>query len=142
MKEKLTAFLSGFLFSLGLGFSGMTNPFKIFGFLDVLGHWDPALLWVMVGAVSVYGIGFAVLTRVLKIQKPVFGSRFQLPENSKITPRLMVGAAIFGIGWGLGGFCPGPGLVAFFSGAFAPVVFVLAMLAGMFGFSLWEKKFG
>jgi len=142
VKEKMAAGLSGVLFSLGLGFSGMTNPHKIFGFLNIFGAWDPTLLWVMVGAVLTYGLGFAIMTRVLKKQKPIWGGTFQLPENKKITARLLLGSVLFGMGWGLGGFCPGPALVAFFSGASAPALFVLAMIAGMIGFSSWEKYFG
>lgn len=142
MKEKLAAAASGFLFALGLGFSGMTNPQKIFGFLNIFGAWDPALLWVMVGAVTTYGLGFGILTRVLKRQKPLWGSKFQLPEQKQITLRLVLGSALFGIGWGLGGFCPGPALVALFSGAMAPIIFVVAMIAGMAGFTFWEKSRG
>lgn len=128
MKSSLTSFAAGVLFAVGLGISGMTQPGKVTGFLDVLGVWDASLLWVMAGAVAVHFVLFRVIRRRAR---PLFSARFHLPTRHDIEPRLVVGAAIFGVGWGLGGFCPGPGLVAAGSGESSAVFFVLSMAAGM-----------
>lgn len=128
MKKIYAAFASGLLFSMGLLISGMAQPRNIIGFLDVFGEWRPALLWVMVGAVSVYAIGHRL---VLKRSSPLFAAGFQLPSNKKINSKLLVGAAAFGVGWGLGGICPGPALVTLGSAAPEAFIFFVAMLAGM-----------
>ena len=119
--------LAGGLFGSGLAVSGMTDPARVIGFLDLFGAWDPALLFVMAGAVGVYGVGMLVLRR--------FGSQgLTLPaaSSSSIDRRLVIGAAIFGMGWGLGGFCPGPALANLGALRTEALVFVPAMAIGMF----------
>ena len=135
MKNNLFAFISGFIFALGLGISQMTNPFKIIGFLDFFGNWDPSLLWVMAGAVLVYSIAFW-----LKKSKPICASEFQIPKNTKITQSLLFGSTLFGFGWGMAGFCPGPSITALASGSLAPIIFVSSMIVGMVIFTLMVKK--
>ena len=124
---KLFLFLvAGGLFGSGLAVSGMTDPARVIGFLDVFGAWDPALLFVMAGAVGVYGLGMLVLRR--------FGSQsLKLPSaaSSPIDRRLVIGAAIFGVGWGLGGFCPGPALANLGALRAEALLFVPAMAIGM-----------
>jgi uncharacterized membrane protein YedE/YeeE len=122
------AFASGLLFAIGLCLAGMTWPQRILSFLDVFGSWDPSLALVMIGAVSIAAIGFRVAAR-----RPasVFGGAFRVTDRrAPIDRRLVAGAAIFGVGWGLSGFCPGPAVVALTSGQAGAVIFVLAMIAG------------
>lgn len=128
MKPNVTAFLSGALFAAGLTLGGMTQPEKVTGFLDVTGAWDPSLAFVMMGAV---GLNVVLFRFVLRRTGPVFGGIFQLPSRKDVDGRLVAGAAIFGAGWGLGGYCPGPGLVSLAAGRLPALVFVLAMAAGM-----------
>jgi uncharacterized membrane protein YedE/YeeE len=124
----LIAAATGFVFGLGLVISGMSNPAKVLNFLDLFGTWDPSLAFVMAGAVVVTFIGYRlVLTR----QAPLLGGRFDLPTRRDIDPRLLAGAALFGVGWGLGGFCPGPALTAVPLGATGTLYFFPAMLLGM-----------
>ncbi len=118
----------GVLFALGLGLSGMTLPRKVIGFLDVFGAWDPALALVMAGAVGVYATGMRL---GLAEGRPRFASAFRLPTRTDIDARLLGGAALFGVGWGIGGFCPGPALVTSASGAIEALVFLGAMVVGM-----------
>lgn len=127
----LFAFVAGLVFGIGLLFSQMASPAKVLGFLDLAGRWDPSLAFVMVGAVCVAVIGF-----VLAGRRPttLLGTPFFLPIAGEIDMRLVGGGLIFGIGWGLGGFCPGPGLVALGAGQAKAFVFVAAMLAGMLAF--------
>jgi uncharacterized membrane protein YedE/YeeE len=128
----LVALLAGLGFGLGLIVSGMANPAKVQGFLDVTGAWDPSLAFVMVGAISVCLFGFRVAQRRVGAgQASWCGAPIDIPNQQRIDARLIGGGALFGIGWGLAGFCPGPALVALGSG-FAPALwFVPAMLAGM-----------
>lgn len=135
-KENLFSFLAGLVFALGLGISGMTRPDVVIGFLDVTGEWNPSLLFVMGGAA---GINFLLFHWILKRPGPLFGTRFHLPTRADIDARLILGAAIFGVGWGLGGICPGPGLVSSVSFAVPVVVFVVAMLVGMYLFRLYDQ---
>ncbi len=128
MRPNVTAFLSGALFAAGLGVGGMTQPAKVVGFLDITGDWDPSLAFVMLGAI---GVNIILFRFILKRVGPVFGSVFQLPNRKDIDPRLVLGAALFGAGWGLGGYCPGPGLVSLAGGALPALIFVLTMAAGM-----------
>ena len=122
------AFAAGLLFGVGLTISGMTRPAKVIAFLDVFGGaWDPSLLFVMGGAVAVTLIAFRL---ILKRQAPTWADAFVLPTKKTIDGRLLLGAAIFGVGWGLGGFCPGPGIVSVATGAKSPLVFVASMVAG------------
>ncbi|MEO7730294.1 MAG: DUF6691 family protein [Kofleriaceae bacterium] len=119
---------SGALFGAGLLISGMTQPAKVIGFLDVTGAWDPSLAFVIGGAVAVYSVLFRVTRRR---GDPWFDVKFHLPTRNDIDFPLIAGAALFGIGWGLGGLCPGPGLVAAASGSLSALVFVASMIIGM-----------
>ena len=125
----LAAFASGALFGAGLAISGMTNRFVVLGFLDVFGAFDPTLLFVMGGAVAVTAFAFR---RVLVRPAPACGGDFRVPTADAVDVRLITGAAIFGIGWGLAGFCPGPALVGTVAGLRDAWVFIPAMLAGGF----------
>ncbi len=127
MRAKLAVFLSGLLLGAGLLIAGMTNPAKVVGFLDVSGTWDASLALVMVGAIGVHGV---LLRLVLRRPRPLFASAFQLPERTAIDGRLLFGAALFGVGWGLGGVCPGPGIVDAAAGSGYALVFTVAMAAG------------
>lgn len=121
-------FFVGLLFGWGLLLSGMTDPGKVQGFLDLAGPWDPSLAFVMGGAIAVGVFAFALAKRRTKT---FLGGAFHLPTSREIDKRLVVGALLFGAGWGLAGFCPGPGVVAMAAGQTKAAVFVLAMLAGM-----------
>jgi uncharacterized protein len=123
------AAVAGAVFGAGLLISGMTQPAKVIGFLDVTRRWDPSLAFVMGGGVMVFGLAFRLLRR--HRAAPWFDGAFHVPTRRDIDVSLIAGAAIFGVGWGLGGLCPGPGLVAAASGSAAGVAFVAAMLAGM-----------
>lgn len=131
--------LTGLVFGLGLIVSGMANPAKILGFLDLAGTWDPSLAFVMAGAVAVGVVAFAVARRRTV---SLLGAEMRLPSVRHIDRRLVVGSALFGIGWGIAGFCPGPSLVALGMGEVKALVFVAAMLAGMGIFELleWRKR--
>lgn len=135
MKNYVVAFVSGLVFSIGLGISGMVKPSKVIGFLDFFGDWDPSLAFVMGGAVCVnLAVHFLIVRRR---EAPVFDVRFHTPSPaSKIDGKLLGGAAIFGVGWGLGGFCPGPALTTMVTGAVPVLTFVAAMVAGMFLYRL------
>ena len=122
------ALLSGLVFGLGLLASGMTDPTKIKGFLDLFGAWDPSLALVMGGAIAVGVPAFALARRRARSWT---GTPFEIPATTAIDTRLLFGGAIFGVGWGLAGFCPGPAIVAASSGSVAALVFVMAMLIGM-----------
>ena len=124
----VTAFLAGLVFGLGLLLSGMADPAKVLGFLDLAGAWDPSLMFVMGGAVGVGAVAFAVARRR---SRSLLGEAMQLPTKTSLDRRLVFGALLFGAGWGLAGFCPGPAVVALGVGEPKAVVFVVAMLAGM-----------
>lgn len=128
MKNLLAVFISALLFGLGLGVSGMTLPSKVIGFLDIGGAWDPSLMAVMIGAILVHSIAYALISRR---SGPVLAATFQVPTRRDLDWKLILGAAIFGIGWGLAGFCPGPALVGLASGKLSVGVFVISMLMGM-----------
>ncbi len=134
MKKRLVPLAAGLLFAVGLAVSGMTQPAKVVGFLDVLGAWDPSLAFVMLGAIAVYLAAYRGL--VLKAKRPLFAERFSLPTRTDIDLPLLAGAAIFGVGWGLSGFCPGPALVSFGAGVKSAMWFVPATLLGMALFNL------
>ena len=127
MTALLSAFGAGLLFGLGLWVSGMANPAKVLGFLDVAGRWDPSLAFVMCGAVGVTAIAFPL---VLRRGRPFFEGGFRRSELRHLDTRLVAGSAIFGLGWGIAGFCPGPGLTALASFSAEAGVFVAAMVAG------------
>jgi len=131
----LTLFLSGLLFALGLGIAGMTQPEKVIAFLDITGNWDPSLMFVMGGAV---GVNILLYRLTSRRPCPVYSTQFTHPRHRKITVRLIIGAAIFGAGWGLAGYCPGPALVSTASAAIPVFVFILAMLAGMLLFRITQ----
>ena len=122
------AFLSGILFGLGLIISGMTDANKVIAFLDASDAWDPTLAFVMVGGI---GAHLALFQFILKKEKPLFDAQFFLPTAQDINIKLIFGAALFGIGWGLSGYCPGPALVSMASGATEPLALVGAMILGM-----------
>ena len=126
---------AGLLFGLGLVVSGMANPAKVLNFLDIFGIWDPSLAFVMGGAVAVAFLGFRL---ALQRQRPLLAAEFQVPNRRDLDARLLSGAALFGVGWGLGGFCPGPAIVALVSGVPAVFVFVASMLVGMVAFALLD----
>jgi uncharacterized membrane protein YedE/YeeE len=132
----IAALLAGLVFGFGLLISGMANPAKVLGFLDLAGAWDPSLAFVMAGAVAVAAVAFAVAS---KRASAWLGTPMALPSNRDIDRRLIVGSLAFGAGWGLVGFCPGPALVALGTGHLKALVFVAAMLAGMFVFELIER---
>lgn len=137
MPRLLVALASGLLFGLGLTVSGMINPAKVLGFLDLGGTWDPSLAFVMAGAIAVASVGFAISR---KRTTSLIGAAMKLPTAQHIDRRLVVGSAVFGVGWGIAGFCPGPALVALGLGEIKALVFVAAMLAGMGIFELIERR--
>jgi uncharacterized protein len=132
-----TSLLAGLVFGLGLIVSGMANPAKVLGFLDLGGAWDPSLAFVMAGATAVAAIAFAVARRR---NSALLGDAMQLPATRDIDRRLVIGSLLFGIGWGVAGFCPGPGLVALGMGEAKALVFVAAMLSGMGIFEWLERR--
>jgi len=132
----LAALASGLVFGIGLILSGMTDPGKVIGFLDVAGRWDPSLAFVMAGAILV---GFFAFRLAGRRGKTFLGGALQLPQRRDIDARLVTGSVVFGIGWGLAGFCPGPALVSFGSGVDQAAVFVAAMLGGMVLFHAAER---
>jgi uncharacterized protein len=133
----ITSLLAGLVFGIGLILSGMANPAKVLGFLDLAGRWDPSLAFVMVGAIAIGSVAFLLAKRR---QRSLLGLPMQLPTNTVITPRLVIGSALFGIGWGTAGFCPGPALVALGAGYPKAIGFVLAMAAGMLVFEVLERS--
>ncbi|PWJ83654.1 hypothetical protein C7441_10846 [Pseudaminobacter salicylatoxidans] len=122
------ALLAGVLFGFGLALSGMLDPARVQGFLDIFGNWDPSLAFVLGGAVVV---AFAGVTLSKRMRRPVLDTQFHLPSNNRIDARLIAGSAIFGLGWGLAGFCPGPAVASLSLGLWQTMLFVAAMLAGM-----------
>lgn len=135
----LISLLIGLLFGCGLIVSGMSNPAKVLGFLDLAGSWDPSLALVMGGAISVGFFAFRLAGRRLTSLR---GQPLQLPATRSVDRRLLIGSALFGVGWGLAGICPGPALVLLGTGAAQGFVFVLAMLAGMAVFTACERLWG
>ncbi len=137
----LVQFAIGLLFGSGLVVSGMSDPQKVLNFLDLAaipaGGWDPSLLFVMGSGVIVTFIGYRL---VLKRKQPIFDTQFHLPAAKHIDAPIIVGPAIFGIGWGLGGFCPGPAFTAFGTGSTQAILFVIAMLVGMVGARVYALK--
>jgi uncharacterized membrane protein YedE/YeeE len=126
----------GLLFGLGLLLSGMTDPGKVIGFLDLSGMWDPSLAFVMGGAIAV---GFFAFSLAKKRTSSFLGGALHLPTSNQIDKRLLIGSALFGAGWGIAGFCPGPGLVSMAAGQPKAAVFVVAMLAGMVVFEMADR---
>lgn len=128
MKGHLAAFGAGALFAVGLAISGMTKPSKVTGFLDVAGAWDASLAFVMVGAIAVHFVAYRM---VMRRPSPLFDTKFHVPTRKDVDLRLVAGAALFGVGWGLGGFCPGPAIVSAGGGTIGALVFVAGMTIGM-----------
>lgn len=136
--KQLVALLSGLLFAVGLAISGMTQPEKVIGFLDFTGRWDPSLAFVMIGAI---GVHFVAQLGIRKLGKPVLDERFHVPEKSPVDRKLVIGAALFGIGWGASGYCPGPAVVSMGAGSIGAIVVGVGMLVGMLvhHFTLGER---
>lgn len=133
----LMAFITGLIFGLGLILSGMTDPAKVIGFLDITGTWNPSLAFVMSGAILIAAIAFHFAkTR----QKALLGDVIRLPAARKIDRRLVWGGLVFGVGWGLAGYCPGPALASLANGGSKPLIFVVAMIAGMAIFEIQERR--
>jgi hypothetical protein len=137
VKRFVVAFVSGALFAVGLGVSGMTHPTKVLAFLDVAGAWDPSLAFVMGAGLVVNFVAFGI---GMARGGPLLGAAFSMPEATNIDARLVGGAAIFGVGWGLGGFCPGPALVSVAAGAAPVLAFVAAMVASMWLFDAIDAR--
>ena len=133
----LNALLAGMIFGVGLLVSGMANPAKVLGFLDIAGNWDPSLAFVMAGAIAIGSVGFAMARRR---KYSLFDAPMLLPTATRIDRRVLAGSAMFGAGWGLAGLCPGPALVCVGSGEFGAMLFVVAMLVGMKIFALAEQR--
>ena len=119
---------SGILFGIGLAVSGMLNPFKVQSFLDFFGSWDPSLAFVMLGAIMTTTVGYRF---IFKLQTPLFSDQFFLPLKKDIDQKLLVGSAFFGIGWGVGGLCPGPSIALILSSPFPLIIFVISMFFGI-----------
>jgi uncharacterized membrane protein YedE/YeeE len=131
------ALASGIVFGFGLSLSGMLNPVRVQGFLDVFGSWDPSLAFVLGGAVAVAFIGVQAMK---KMRHPAFDDSFHVPENRRIDGPLVIGSTLFGLGWGIGGFCPGPAVASLSVGIPETVLFVVAMLIGMTLYDrLWNR---
>lgn len=137
MKGNLTSFVAGVVFAIGLGLAGLLDPARIIGFVDFFGVWDPSLAFAMGGAVV---LTFFLFRIVLKRPHPLFDDRFHLPTKKKVTVPLVVGSAIFGVGWGIGGYCPGPAVTAAVLGNSRELVVLGAMIVGMVGVRLLRDK--
>lgn len=132
------ALASGIVFGFGLSLSGMLNPVRVQGFLDVFGNWDPSLAFVLGGAVAIAFVGVQVMK---KMRHPAFDDSFHVPTNRKIDAPLVIGSALFGLGWGIGGFCPGPAVASLSVGIPPTVLFVVAMLVGIKVYDrAWSKR--
>ena len=137
--KNVLALISGLVFGFGLILSGMANPAKVIGFLDIAGSWDPSLAFVMGGAIA---IGFFAFKYAETRDTTLLGEELNLPRNNTIDKRLIGGSLLFGAGWGLGGFCPGPGLVSLGMGYSGGIIFALSMVVGMLAFELIQKNSG
>lgn len=135
--QRLSAFAAGLVFGVGLILAGMTDPAKVQGFLDIFGTWDPSLALVMGGAILVAVFAFA---RAKRLRRSLLDAPLYIPEPRRVDKRLVLGSLAFGVGWGLGGFCPGPALVWLGTGDAKTAVFVLAMIGGMAIFELLQPR--
>ena len=135
MKTGIPSLAAGTLFGAGLALGGMTDPARVRGFLDLFGDWDPTLAFVMGGAVFVMAIVWRIVPRMAT---PLFDEQFHVPTRKDLDPKLIGGAALFGIGWGIAGLCPGPGIAALVIAPASAAIFVAAMLAGMALIRLFE----
>jgi uncharacterized membrane protein YedE/YeeE len=136
MQRSFAAFVAGLIFGLGLVVSHMIDPAKVLGFLDIAGNWDPSLVFVMIGAIPVAAIGFGA-TRARRA--PVLDTQFHGPARTRVDAPLAVGSTLFGIGWGLVGYCPGPALTSLALGRWQSFVFAAAMLVGMLGYRFRDR---
>ena len=136
IRRELPVLIAGILFGAGLTLGGMTDPARVRCFLDLFGEWDPTLAFVMGGAVIVMALAWLIQP---KLARPVFAETFAIPTRRDLTPKLIGGSALFGIGWGIAGLCPGPGIAALVIEPVSAAIFVAAMLAGMFLVRLTEK---
>jgi uncharacterized protein len=136
MKLIMISVISGILFGAGLALSQMTNPYKVLNFLDIAGNWDPSLIFVMVGALAVTSLFF---TKILKRPKPLFDKEFYLSSKSVIDKQLLIGAAIFGMGWGISGYCPGPSVAGLGLGTSEAVVMIFSIYMGFIAHRLYNK---
>jgi uncharacterized protein len=134
-RQNAVSFVVGFLFAVGLAVAGMTQPQKVIGFLSFSG-WDPSLIFVMLGAVGVHVVAYPLIKRK---SSPLLDTKWHVPNRKDLTARLIIGSALFGIGWGLGGFCPGPGITSLASGDSRAVLFVVTMIIGMLIFKSTER---
>ena len=139
MRQNIVALIVGILFGFGLALSQMIDPGRVLGFLDIAGTWDPTLLFVLGGAVGVTVIAFRF---ILRRPAPFHAPRFYLPTRNNIDPALIGGSALFGIGWGIAGFCPGPGITSLVLGAWNPVLFVSALALGSLMYSRISQRAG
>ena len=137
MLQILSALAAGLLFGLGLILAGMANPAKVLGFLDLAGSWDPSLALVMIGAIAIGLVGFALARNR---ETSLLGLPMHVPNSRRLDRRLISGSLLFGVGWGLAGICPGPALVLIGAGAVKGWIFGMAMLAGMALFEIWERR--
>ena len=137
IRRLLPPLLSGTLFGAGLTISGMTDPARVRGFLDVFGRWDPTLVFVMGGAVIVMAIAWRIQARM---KRPLFGEKFSLPDRGDIDPQLLAGSTLFGIGWGIAGLCPGPAIASIAPAPLAVMPFIAAMLGGMALHRAWRDR--
>lgn len=135
--RKLIAFFAGLIFGIGLLLAGMANPAKVLGFLDLAGAWDPSLALVMGGAIAVALLPFAWARRQ---PRSLLGAPMQLPQKRELDRRLILGSLVFGIGWGIAGICPGPGVAILLTGHWQAMLFVAAMLAGMLLYTALERQ--
>jgi hypothetical protein len=133
------AFVAGLLFAVGLCLSGMTDPARVQGFLDVFGRWDPSLAFVMVGAIGVHASLFQLISRR---RAPILAAVFSLPGRGDVDARLVAGAIIFGVGWGLSGYCPGPAVTSLASGARPAIIFTAAMILGFLLHGVLDREEG
>lgn len=128
LRKNISALLAGLVFGIGLILSGMTNPSKVLGFLDIFGNWDPSLMFVMIGAI---GVSFFAFRKAGNLTHTVIKEPVQLPAAKQVDKPLIIGSLLFGIGWGLIGLCPGPAVASLAVGGFDVLLFVIAMLIGM-----------
>ena len=135
MKNNFAAFVVGIIFALGLGISGMTRPEKVIGFLNIFGNWDASLAFVMAGAIAVHAFAYRLIRRR---SSPLFSKEFYVPTSKELTPSLIMGAFIFGVGWALAGYCPGPGITSLASFQVRPLMFVVSMILGMILFRIYQ----
>ena len=138
MKKNIFSLFAGILFAIGLGISQMTDPTKVIGFLSITDNWDPSLAFVMGGAMGIYLLGYKLLLPSAK--KPIFSNQFDIPNLKLIDKQLVMGSGIFGIGWGMSGFCPGPGITSIVTGNPESIVFVGSIIIGVIFYHLLFKS--